>query len=88
MIHATHTHTYTQNKKLPDNFNSFKMLLLGPYKHITSVLRSLNLLPVSYSVDFKILLLVSKSLEGLGLKSISDSLIQYEPPQPLRSSVV
>ena len=54
--------------------------------HITPVLRSLHWLPVCQRIDFKILLLVYKALNGLGPKYISDLLIRYEPSRPLRSS--
>ena len=54
--------------------------------HITPVLRSLHWLPVSQRIDFKILLLVYKALNGLGPKYISDLLLHYEPSRPLRSS--
>ena len=54
--------------------------------HITPVLKSLHWLPVPQRIDFKILLLVYKSLNGLGPKYISDLLLHYDPPRPLRSS--
>ena len=37
-------------------------------------------------IDFKILLLVYKALNGLGPKYISDLLVRYEASRPLRSS--
>ena len=55
-------------------------------EHITPVLKSLHWLPVYQRIDFKILLLVFKALNGLGPKYISDLLIRYEPSRPLRSS--
>ena len=42
--------------------------------HITPVLRSLHWLPVSFRIDFKILLLVYKALNGLGPSYIADLL--------------
>ena len=54
--------------------------------HITPVLRSLHWLPVCQRIDFKILLLVYKALNGLGPKYITDLLTNYEPSRPLRSS--
>lgn len=54
--------------------------------HITPVLKSLHWLPVCQRIDFKILLLVYKALNGLGPKYICDLLINYEPSRPLRSS--
>ena len=54
--------------------------------HITPVLKSLHWLPVSQRIDFKILLVVYKALNGLGPKYILDLLVLYEAPRPLRSS--
>ncbi len=55
------------------------------YEHITPVLRSLHWLPVTFRIDFKVLLLVYKSLNGLGPKYIVDMLTEYKPNRPLRS---
>ena len=55
-------------------------------EHITPVLKSLHWLPVCHRIDFKILLIVYKSLNGLGPRYISDLLLHYEPSRPLRSS--
>ncbi len=54
-------------------------------EHITPVLRSLHWLPVTFRIDFKVLLLVYKSLNGLGPKYIADMLTEYKPNRPLRS---
>ncbi len=54
-------------------------------EHITPVLRSLHWLPVTFRIDFKVLLLVYKSLNGLGPKYIADMLTKYIPNRPLRS---
>ncbi len=54
-------------------------------EHITPVLRSLHWLPVTFRIDFKLLLLVYKSLNGLGPKYMSDMLTEYKPNRPLRS---
>ncbi len=54
-------------------------------EHITPVLRSLHWLPVKFRIDFKVLLLVYKSLDGLGPKYIADMLTEYKPNRPLRS---
>ena len=51
--------------------------------HITPVLKSLHWLPVHQRIDFKILMLVYKSLNGLGPIYLSNLLLHYEP---LRSS--
>ncbi len=54
-------------------------------EHITPVLRSLHWLPVTFRIDFKVFLLVYKSLNGLGPKYTADMLIEYKPNRPLRS---
>ena len=54
--------------------------------HITPLLRSLHWLPVYQRIDFKILLLVYKALNGFWPKYISDLLPWSEPSRPLRSS--
>ena len=54
--------------------------------HITPVLKALHWLPVSFRIDFKILLLVYKSLHGQAPEYITDMLPRYAPCRPLRSS--
>ncbi len=54
-------------------------------EHITPVLRSLHWPPVTFRIDFKVLLLVYKSLNGLGPRYIADMLTEYKPNRPLRS---
>ncbi len=47
------------------------------WDHITPVLQSLHWLPVRYRVDFKISLIVYKSLNGMPPSYISDLLIEH-----------
>ena len=54
--------------------------------HISPALKSLHWLPVHQRIDFKVLMLVYKALNGLGPKYIIDLLTHYEPSRPLRSS--
>lgn len=54
--------------------------------HITLILRSLYWLPVCFRIDFKTLLLVFKTLNGLGPGYLSTLLLDYVPPRTLRSS--
>uniref|UniRef100_A0A3P8PY01 Reverse transcriptase domain-containing protein n=1 Tax=Astatotilapia calliptera TaxID=8154 RepID=A0A3P8PY01_ASTCA len=54
--------------------------------HITPVLESLHWLPVCFRIDFKVLLLVFKCLNGLGPSYLSDLLLPYKPSRTLRSS--
>ncbi|MDG2555395.1 reverse transcriptase domain-containing protein, partial [Vibrio parahaemolyticus] len=55
-------------------------------EHITPVLKSLHWLPVRFRIDFKVLLLVFKCLNGLGPSYLSDLLLPYQPSRTLRSS--
>lgn len=55
-------------------------------EHITPVLASLHWLPVVFRIDFKILLLVYKALNGLAPSYLVDCLPRYAPNRPLRSS--
>ena len=55
-------------------------------EHITPVLKSLHWLPVHFRIDFKILLLVYKCLNGLGPSYLTDLLVPYVPSRSLRSS--
>ena len=54
--------------------------------HITPILKSLHWLPVCFRIDFKILLMVFKALNGLGPDYLSGLLLTYEPSRMLRSS--
>jgi hypothetical protein len=55
------------------------------YDHITPVLKQLHWLPVKDRINFKIMLLTFKTLNGKGPKYISDLLTLYKPPRSLRS---
>ncbi len=74
-----------------DSCSSSRTLLPGFWlrtrksEHITPVLRSLHWLPVTFMIDFKVLLLVYKSVNGLGPKCIADMLTEYKSNRPLRS---
>ena len=54
--------------------------------HNTPVIKSLHWLPVKQRIEFKILLLVFKSLNGLAPPYISDLIYFYDPARCLRSS--
>ncbi len=58
----------------------------GIFEHISPILASLNWLPVVFRIDFKILLFVFKSLNGLGPSYISNLLSLCTPPRTLRSA--
>uniref|UniRef100_A0A8C4TH24 Reverse transcriptase domain-containing protein n=2 Tax=Erpetoichthys calabaricus TaxID=27687 RepID=A0A8C4TH24_ERPCA len=55
-------------------------------EHISPVLMSLHWLPVSFRIDFKILLMVYKALNNLAPSYISECLTPYIPNRNLRSS--
>ncbi|XP_071398588.1 deoxynucleoside triphosphate triphosphohydrolase SAMHD1-like isoform X2 [Centroberyx affinis] len=54
--------------------------------HITPLLKTLHWLPVSFRIDFKVLLLVYKALNDLAPPYIRDVLSFYVPARSLRSS--
>ena len=68
--------------------NAAARLLTGTRRreHITPVLASLHWLPVRFRIDFKILLFVFKSLNGLAPEYLAELLKVYEPPRNLRST--
>ncbi|KAK0151915.1 hypothetical protein N1851_006719 [Merluccius polli] len=68
--------------------NAAARLLTGKRKrdHISPVLASLHWLPVSFRIDFKILLFVFKALNGLAPQYLSELLHIYAPARALRST--
>uniref|UniRef100_A0A3B1J4V1 Reverse transcriptase domain-containing protein n=1 Tax=Astyanax mexicanus TaxID=7994 RepID=A0A3B1J4V1_ASTMX len=54
-------------------------------EHITPVLKSLHWLPVIYRIDFKVLLIVYKSLNSSCPEYITDLFREYRPTRSLRS---
>lgn len=68
--------------------NAAARLLTGvrKYEHITPVLASLHWLPVRYRINFKILLFVFKSLNGLAPSYISELILLHTPTRSLRSA--
>lgn len=55
------------------------------FEHITPVLASLHWLPIKSRIDFKILLLTFKALNGLAPPYLKDLLHPYTPARTLRS---
>ena len=55
-------------------------------EHISTVLAALHWLPVTFRIDFKVLLLTYKALNELGPSYIANSLVNYLPSRTLRSS--
>ena len=54
-------------------------------KHITPVLIKLHWLPIKFRIQFKVLLLVYKVLNGLAPKYIKELLMPHKPRRHLRS---
>ena len=60
----------------PSSFSFLSFLCLIPkFAHITPVLRELHWLPVKFRVEFKIALLVFKTLNGLAPQYLSELLV-------------
>ncbi|KAL0150320.1 hypothetical protein M9458_054428, partial [Cirrhinus mrigala] len=55
------------------------------YDHISPVLSTLHWLPIKHRIDFKILLITYKALNGLAPQYLSELLSHYSPSRPLRS---
>ncbi len=55
------------------------------YDHISPVLSTLHWLPIKHCIDFKILLITYKALNGLAPQYLSELLSHYSPSRPLRS---
>ncbi len=55
------------------------------YDHISAVLSTLHWLPFKHRIDFKILLITYKALNGLAPHYLSELLSHYSPLRPLRS---
>ncbi len=55
------------------------------YEHISPVLSTLHWLPTKHRIDFKILLITYKALNGLAPQYLSDLLSHYSPSRPLCS---
>ena len=53
--------------------------------HIIAILKSLHWLPISYRIDFKALLLVFKSLKGVGPNYLDYMFKRYSQTRSLRS---
>ena len=58
----------------------------GKFDHITPVLESLHWLPVSFRIQFKILCMVFKTLNGQAPDYLCKAVTQYTPKRALRSS--
>ena len=68
--------------------NAAARLITGTrrYEHITPVLAALHWLPVTLRIDFKILLLTFKALNGLAPQYLADLLQPHDPIRNLRSA--
>ncbi len=55
------------------------------YDHISPVLSSLHWLPIKHCIQFKILLITFKALNGLATQYLSELLSHFIPTRPLRS---
>ncbi len=55
------------------------------YDHISPVMSTLHWLPIKHLIDFNILLITYKALNGLARHYLSKLLSHYSPPRPLRS---
>ena len=68
--------------------NAAARFLMGTlkYEHNTPVLQSLHWLPVPYRIEYKILLITFKALNGMAPNYLQELLTLYEPSRALRST--
>ncbi|KAF7253589.1 Ryanodine receptor 2, partial [Varanus komodoensis] len=68
--------------------NRAARLLTGTerYVHMTPVLCQLHWLPIEVRAQFKVLVMIYKALNGLGLGYLKERLYPYMPARPLRSA--
>ncbi len=55
------------------------------YDHISPVMSTLHWLPIKHRIDYNILLITYKALNGLAPRYLSELLLHYSPPRPLSS---
>lgn len=55
------------------------------FDHISPVLSTLHWLPIEHRIQFKIMLMTYKALNGLAPQYLSDLIFHYNPSRPLRS---
>ena len=81
-----HINHVTDRLQLVQNAAARMITKTRKREHITPVLASLHWLPVVFRIDFKILLLVFKALNGLAPSYLVECLPRYVPNRTLRSS--
>ncbi|KAF7236632.1 Ectonucleotide pyrophosphatase/phosphodiesterase family member 7 [Varanus komodoensis] len=72
--------------QLMQNRASRLLMGTGRYVHMTPVLRQLHWLPIEVWVQFKVLVMTYKALNGLGPGYLKERLRPYMPAHPLRSA--
>ena len=55
------------------------------FDHVTPILKSLHWLPVAYRIDYKLLLITHKCLNGKAPEYLASRLVRYSPGRRLRS---
>uniref|UniRef100_A0AAR2KJT6 Reverse transcriptase domain-containing protein n=1 Tax=Pygocentrus nattereri TaxID=42514 RepID=A0AAR2KJT6_PYGNA len=79
-------HSKSLNKlQLVQNAAARVLTRTRKFDHISPVLSALHWLPVKFRIDYKILLLTYKALNGLAPQYLSELLSYYEPSRLLRS---
>ena len=78
--------TSLQKLQLLQNRAARILTFTPKYAHISNVLESLHWLPVTYRIEYKILLLCYKALNDLAPGYLKDLLVPYVPTRRLRSS--
>ena len=72
--------------QLVQNYAARSILNKNKFCHVTPLLFKLHWLPIKCRINFKIILLIYKSLNGLAPSYLTDIIFRHESRHPLRSS--
>ena len=78
----------TKSLQLVQNAAARLLTRTRKFDHITPILTSLHWLPINARSDFKVLLVIYKTLHGSAPSYLKDLIVPYCPSRPLRSSGV
>lgn len=79
-------HSLLHKLELVQNNAARLVMRCGRREHVTPLLKTLHWLPISYRIEFKILLLVFKCLQNEAPPYLVSLLNPYQPSRTLRSS--
>ncbi len=79
--------TFNKQIQMVQNAAARVLTRTRKYEHISPVLSTLHWLPTKHRIDFKILLMTYKALNGLSPQYLSELLSYYSPAESVRSQM-